>query len=75
MISATTGAGEEYSKHFMLHYDFPQYATGETGMSTGLNRRMVGHGNLAERYAIIVVKRGLISGLIYLVVDALYRIS
>jgi polyribonucleotide nucleotidyltransferase len=34
---------------FMLHYDFPPYSTGTTGNATGPNRRMVGHGNLAER--------------------------
>ena len=34
---------------FYLQYDFPPYCTGETGNATALNRRMVGHGNLAER--------------------------
>ena len=41
--------GEEYRENFFLHYDFPPYCTGSTGNSTSLNRRMVGHGNLAER--------------------------
>lgn len=43
------GDGEEIKQHFMLHYDFPPYCTGETGMATQLNRRMIGHGNLAEK--------------------------
>jgi len=33
----------------MLQYDFPPYCVGRTGRAWGLNRRMVGHGNLAER--------------------------
>ncbi len=34
---------------FFLHYDFPPYCTGVVGNATATNRRMVGHGNLAER--------------------------
>ena len=41
--------GEEEEQLFMLHYDFPPYATGETGNATAVNRRSVGHGNLAEK--------------------------
>lgn len=41
--------GEEVEDCFMLHYDFPPYCTGETGSVTITNRRMVGHGNLAEK--------------------------
>lgn len=33
----------------MLHYDFPPYCTGDVDSSSGLNRRMIGHGNLAEK--------------------------
>jgi polyribonucleotide nucleotidyltransferase len=40
---------EETPDAFMLHYDFPPYSTGSTGNATGPNRRMLGHGNLAER--------------------------
>jgi polyribonucleotide nucleotidyltransferase len=36
-------------KAFFLHYDFPPYCTNETGRVGGANRRMVGHGALAER--------------------------
>ena len=40
--------GERRSS-FFLHYDFPPYCTGVVGNATATNRRMVGHGNLAER--------------------------
>lgn len=36
-------------KSFMLHYDFPPYSTNNTGRVGGFNRRMIGHGNLAEK--------------------------
>ncbi|XP_043911146.1 polyribonucleotide nucleotidyltransferase 1, mitochondrial [Protopterus annectens] len=36
-------------KNFMLHYEFPPYATNETGKLTGINRRELGHGALAEK--------------------------
>jgi polyribonucleotide nucleotidyltransferase len=40
----------EYSeKHFMLHYNFPPYSTGEVKMLRTSSRREVGHGALAER--------------------------
>lgn len=42
-------ATEEQTDTFFLHYDFPPYCTGETGSVTGVNRRMIGHGNLADR--------------------------
>ncbi|HNW93595.1 MAG TPA: polyribonucleotide nucleotidyltransferase [bacterium] len=38
----------EGTKHYMLHYNFPQYSVGETGR-VGTGRREIGHGNLAER--------------------------
>ncbi|MGQ9702597.1 MAG: polyribonucleotide nucleotidyltransferase [bacterium] len=40
--------GEE-SKSFMLHYNFPPFATGEVRQIRGLSRREIGHGALAER--------------------------
>ncbi|WP_420634580.1 polyribonucleotide nucleotidyltransferase [Candidatus Palauibacter sp.] len=40
---------EETSKSFMLHYNFPGFATGEVRMFRGTNRRETGHGILAER--------------------------
>jgi polyribonucleotide nucleotidyltransferase len=43
------GLIEEYTKKFMLHYNFPPFSVGETGRMTGVGRREIGHGNLAER--------------------------
>lgn len=43
-----TVAGEIKEK-CMLHYNFPPYCVGETGMMTGPKRREIGHGNLARR--------------------------
>ncbi|MDA8375558.1 MAG: polyribonucleotide nucleotidyltransferase [Planctomycetia bacterium] len=43
------GLGEEYSKKFMLHYNFPPFATGEVKRIMGPGRREIGHGALAER--------------------------
>ncbi|KAM8704684.1 hypothetical protein ACLKA7_009186 [Drosophila subpalustris] len=37
------------AKNFMLHYEFPPYATGEVGRIGPLGRRELGHGALAER--------------------------
>ena len=34
---------------FMLHYNFPPYCVGETGMMIGPKRREIGHGRLARR--------------------------
>ena len=42
-------AGGEDSKNFILHYSFPPFSVGEAGRFGGLNRREIGHGNLAER--------------------------
>ena len=39
----------EAKKNFMLHYNFPPFSVGETGRMTGVGRREVGHGALAER--------------------------
>lgn len=36
-------------KKFMHHYNFPPYSVGESGRVGGLNRRMIGHGALAEK--------------------------
>ncbi len=36
-------------KTFMLHYNFPPFSVGETGRVGGFNRRMTGHGALAEK--------------------------
>lgn len=34
---------------FMLHYNFPPFCVGETGMMSGPKRREIGHGKLARR--------------------------
>jgi len=39
----------EYSKRFMLHYNFPPFSVGEIARLGAPGRREVGHGNLAER--------------------------
>ena len=59
MVVATLGTGQdeqiidalegEYRENFMLHYNFPPYATGETGRLGSPGRREVGHGKLAWR--------------------------
>ncbi|KAM9053187.1 polyribonucleotide nucleotidyltransferase 1, mitochondrial isoform 2-T2 [Megaptera novaeangliae] len=46
IITAINGIKD---KNFMLHYEFPPYATNEIGKVTGVNRRELGHGALAER--------------------------
>ena len=45
----------EYKEHFMLHYNFPPYATGETGRVGTPKRREVGHGRLAKRALLAVL--------------------
>jgi polyribonucleotide nucleotidyltransferase len=45
----------EYRKNFMLHYNFPPFSVGETGRMTGVGRREVGHGMLAERSILAVL--------------------
>ncbi|MFP4682527.1 MAG: polyribonucleotide nucleotidyltransferase [Ectothiorhodospira sp.] len=39
----------ERRERFMLHYNFPPYCTGETGMVGTPKRREIGHGRLAKR--------------------------
>ena len=39
----------ETRKRLMLHYNFPPFSVGEVGRMTGVGRREVGHGALAER--------------------------
>ncbi|MDZ7723459.1 MAG: polyribonucleotide nucleotidyltransferase [candidate division KSB1 bacterium] len=43
------GLEGDFSKNYMLHYNFPPFCTGEVKMIRGTSRREVGHGNLAER--------------------------
>ncbi len=40
---------QDKKKTFMLHYNFPPFSVGETGRVGGFNRRMIGHGALAEK--------------------------
>ncbi|MFD1007808.1 polyribonucleotide nucleotidyltransferase [Oceanisphaera ostreae] len=46
MIDELTGAR---TNRFMLHYNFPPYCVGETGMVGSPKRREIGHGRLAKR--------------------------
>jgi polyribonucleotide nucleotidyltransferase len=46
IIDALAG---EYRENFMLHYNFPPYATGEAGRLGSPGRREIGHGKLAWR--------------------------
>ncbi len=46
IIDAVEG---EQKEHFMLHYNFPPFSVGETGMMAGPKRREIGHGRLAKR--------------------------
>jgi polyribonucleotide nucleotidyltransferase len=39
----------EYTDRFMLHYNMPPFATGETGRVGTPKRREIGHGRLAKR--------------------------
>ncbi|MFA5577716.1 MAG: polyribonucleotide nucleotidyltransferase, partial [Tissierellaceae bacterium] len=43
------GLGEEESKRYMHHYNFPPYSVGDTRPMRGPGRREIGHGALAER--------------------------
>ncbi len=45
-IESTTG---DFTRRFMLHYNFPPFSTGETKPLRGPSRREIGHGKLAER--------------------------
>lgn len=59
LVVATLGTGRdeqiidalqgEYSDRFMLHYNMPPFATGETGRVGTPKRREIGHGRLAKR--------------------------
>ena len=59
IITVTLGTGkdeqrvdglmDEYSKKFMLDYNFPSFSVGECRPNRGPGRREIGHGALAER--------------------------
>jgi len=46
IIDGLTG---EHREPFMLHYNFPPFSVGETGLMGSPKRREIGHGNLARR--------------------------
>jgi polyribonucleotide nucleotidyltransferase len=45
----------EYTERFMLHYNMPPFATGETGRVGTPKRREIGHGRLAKRALVAVL--------------------
>ena len=59
LVTTTLGTGRdaqvvdalegEQKESFMLHYNFPPYSVGETGMMGNPKRREIGHGRLAKR--------------------------
>jgi polyribonucleotide nucleotidyltransferase len=65
LVVATLGTGRdeqvidalqgEYKDHFMLHYNFPPFCTGETGRVGTPKRREIGHGRLAKRALVAVL--------------------
>ena len=65
LVVTTLGTGRDeqtidalegsYSDRFMLHYNMPPYATGETGRVGSPKRREIGHGRLAKRALMAVL--------------------
>jgi polyribonucleotide nucleotidyltransferase len=65
LVATTLGTGRdaqiidalegERREPFMLHYNFPPYSVGETGMMGSPKRREIGHGNLARRGVLAVM--------------------
>ena len=51
-IDALSG---EFTEHFMMHYNMPPFATGETGRVGTPKRREIGHGRLAKRALVAVL--------------------
>jgi len=49
------GMEVQIKKRFMHHYNFPPFSSGETGRMSGTNRRMIGHGALAEKALLAVI--------------------
>ncbi len=47
----------EFRDRFMLHYNMPPYATGETGRVGTPKRREIGHGRLAKRALLAVLPK------------------
>ncbi|HNM22214.1 MAG TPA: polyribonucleotide nucleotidyltransferase, partial [Rhodocyclaceae bacterium] len=67
LVIATLGTGRdeqiidalagEYKDRFMLHYNMPPFATGETGRVGSPKRREIGHGRLAKRALLAVLPK------------------
>ncbi len=51
------GMETQINKRFMHHYNFPPFSVGETGRIGGTNRRMVGHGALAEKALLPIIPK------------------
>lgn len=59
LVVTTLGSGDDeqlvdgllgdYKENFLVHYNFPPYAVGETGRMSSPGRREIGHGRLAWR--------------------------
>ncbi|OLS01768.1 polyribonucleotide nucleotidyltransferase [Tissierella creatinophila] len=54
-VQIIDGLGEEESKRYMHHYNFPPYSVGDTRPMRGPGRREIGHGALAERALLPVI--------------------
>ncbi len=48
-VQVLDGLGDEETKRYMHHYNFPPYSVGEVKFLRGPGRREIGHGALAER--------------------------
>ena len=48
-VQILDGLGEDESKRYIHHYNFPSYSVGETRPLRGPGRREIGHGALAEK--------------------------
>ena len=48
-VQIIDGIGDDQSKRYMHHYNFPPYSVGEARFLRGPGRREIGHGALAER--------------------------
>lgn len=54
IVDSLTG---EYRDRFMMHYNMPPFATGETGRVGSPKRREIGHGRLAKRALLAVLPK------------------
>lgn len=54
-VQIIEGMEIQTEKHFMHHYNFPPFSTGETGRMGGPGRREIGHGALVEKALFSVI--------------------